>query len=234
MNELSGKLILVLGASSSIGLSLCDILIKQGASLVTQGNKNVSNIRAEFKPIAYEFNEKNLDEFCFQLKNFSFDGVVMLLGKTDFTYFSNMTMEKWNDVMFTNLSLPAMLIAKLSKQLNENASIVFCSSALAKIGENGMSHYSAAKAALLGLTVSLAKEFAHKKIRVNTVVPHLIETKNTNKISDKQKEIFKKRTLLKRLGKASDVSAAITFFLSSNSAFITAQQLDINAGSTIT
>lgn len=231
LQNLNQKHILVLGASSSIGLATCALLAERGAVLTAQGNTAFGKIPQSYNPIQFEFTTGNCADFAAQLGEAPFDGVVCLLGKTDFTFFSNMTEPAWSSVLNANLTVPALALASVQDRLVEKSSVVLCSSALADLGENGMSHYAAAKAGLEGLMRSLAKEWANRKIRVNAVSPHLIETENTRQLPAKKKEAFKKKTLLGQLGEASDVAEAIAYLLSDASKFATGQILRLNGGS---
>lgn len=224
------KRVLILGASSSIGLALIDSL-RGKYDIFAQGNNNYKEIPHDINSIRYAFTEQNIDGFIQQFSDQSFDAIVSLLGKTAYSFLSTTSLDEWNDVLFQNLSLPSILIAKLAKNLNQEASIVLTSSALADIGEVGMSHYSAAKSGLFGFTKSLAKELSYKSIRVNCLVPHLIETRNTEKLSAEKKSLFINSTQLKRIGKAEDVANAIEFLLSEKSNYITGQLIRLNGGS---
>jgi 3-oxoacyl-[acyl-carrier protein] reductase len=223
---------LIFGASSSIGIELINLLQTEGALITAQGNRFTSQIPSCKKILTHHFTQENYTEFSKQLEpDTSFDGLVFLLGKTDFTYFSNMSNNLWQTIIFENLSLPALLTKEFSKKLKNDASIVFISSAIADLGAEGMSHYAAAKAGLEGLTRSLAREFANRKIRVNCVSPHLIETRQTQSIPPKHKSGFINKSLLKRIGQPRDVASAINYLLSEDSSFLTGQILKLNGGS---
>lgn len=231
-NNHENKHYLIFGASASIGISLVEQLLLEGAILTVQGDRFVSEIPPCHQTIAFHFTPDNTKEFIKQTSpKIMFDGLIFLLGKTDFTFFSKMSKDTWESTLFNNLTLPALLTREFYSRLNEDASIVFISSALADIGAEGMTHYAAAKAGLEGLTRSLAKELSNRKIRVNCISPHLIETRNTQKMSKKHLAKFINNTLLKRSGRPIDVANAIKFLLSGEASFITGQIIKLNGGS---
>jgi 3-oxoacyl-[acyl-carrier protein] reductase len=104
------------------------------------------------------------------------------------------------------------------------------SSIVGLMGNAGQAAYSAAKAGLLGLTKSLAKELGSRNIRVNAVAPGLIETAMTEKMPDQARDYLLSQTALGRAGKPEDVSGAVTFLCSEAAGFITGQTLVVDGG----
>lgn len=108
--------------------------------------------------------------------------------------------------------------------------IINMASVVGQMGNGGQANYSAAKAGLIGLTKSCARELASRSITVNAVAPGFIETDMTAQISGELLEEYKKSIPLRRLGKPEDVAAAVSFLASDDAAYITGQVLAVNGG----
>ncbi|RMD59575.1 MAG: SDR family oxidoreductase, partial [Nitrospirae bacterium] len=119
-------------------------------------------------------------------------------------------------------------IKKMTKQ--RYGKIINISSVVAFMGNPGQSNYSASKAGLVGLTKTLAKEYASRGIRVNAVAPGYIQTAMTEKLSDDVKKALLKSIPLGRLGKPEDVAEAVLFLCSSAADYITGHVIHVNGG----
>ena len=97
-------------------------------------------------------------------------------------------------------------------------------------GNAGQANYCAAKAGLIGLTKSLAKELGSRGITVNAVAPGFIETEMTEKLSEQVKEGMLAQIPLKRAGTVKDIAEAVAFLASERAAYITGQTLSVNGG----
>jgi 3-oxoacyl-[acyl-carrier protein] reductase len=114
---------------------------------------------------------------------------------------------------------------------NENGgSIVNVSSVSGVVGMLGQANYSASKAGMIGLTKSLAKEVASKKITVNAIAPGLIETDMTNEMNAEYREKFLSMVPLGRLGTMQEVAEIVCFLLSPSAAYITGQVIQADGG----
>lgn len=108
--------------------------------------------------------------------------------------------------------------------------ILFMSSVVGQMGNAGQSLYSASKAALIGLSKSLAKELASRAITVNAIAPGFIETDMTDALTDGQKEAMLSKIPLKRSGQAEDIANVVRFLCSKEAAYITGQVIAVNGG----
>jgi 3-oxoacyl-[acyl-carrier protein] reductase len=108
--------------------------------------------------------------------------------------------------------------------------IVFLSSVVGEMGNAGQAVYSASKAALLGLTKTLAREYASRGITVNAVTPGFIDTDMTTNLTAELKENMLKAVPLGRTGRADEVAASIAFLCSDEAGYITGQTLRVNGG----
>ena len=108
--------------------------------------------------------------------------------------------------------------------------IVNISSVVGQMGNAGQANYASAKAALLGLTKSCAKELAARQITVNAVAPGFIETDMTAALGDDVRKSYEEVIPLKRMGTAQEVADAVAFLASDRAAYITGQVLGVNGG----
>ncbi len=151
------------------------------------------------------------------------DGLLTLMRETDIHRQIALNLEAV--VLLTRACLKGMLP-------QQSGSIVNVSSINALRGHAGVSVYSATKAALIGLTRSLAVEVGPSGIRVNCVAPGYFESEMTAGLTGQQRERIVRRTPLRRLGTVGDVAAAVRFLLSADAAFITGQTLAVDGGFT--
>ena len=108
--------------------------------------------------------------------------------------------------------------------------IVNISSVVASTGNPGQSNYVASKAALNGLTKSMAIEVASRGITVNSVSPGFIKTAMTDKLNDTQKENIIGRIPMNRMGNGDDISSLVKFLISDKASYITGQNIHVNGG----
>ena len=113
---------------------------------------------------------------------------------------------------------------------NRRGHIVNISSVVGQMGNAGQVNYAAAKAGLLGLTKSCAKELAARNITVNAVAPGFIETDMTAALPDDVRAAYAEAIPLKRMGTAQEIADAVSFLVSDKAAYITGQVLGVNGG----
>ena len=99
-----------------------------------------------------------------------------------------------------------------------------------EIGNPGQTAYSASKAAVIGLTKTLAREYASRKVTVNAVAPGFIDTEMTAGLPDEIKEMILQQTPLGRIGTPEEVAVAVLFLCSDEASYITGQVIRVNGG----
>jgi 3-oxoacyl-[acyl-carrier protein] reductase len=160
------------------------------------------------------------------------DILVNNAGITRDRLFLRMSADDWNAVLNVNLTgafnvtkafAPAML-----KQ--RSGCVVNIASVVGQMGNAGQANYSASKAGMIGLTKSLAKEFAPRGVRVNAVAPGFIRTPMTDSLSEDVQGQMKQAIPLGRFGETGDVASVVMFLVSDASAYVTGQVINCDGG----
>ncbi len=160
------------------------------------------------------------------------DGLVNNAGITRDTLMMRMKEEDWDAVLTTNLK-GAFLCSKavLRPMMRQRSgAIVNLTSVVGLVGNPGQANYAAAKAGLIGLTKSIAKEVGARNIRVNAVAPGFINTRLTDVLSDEVREWAMNIIPLDRFGEPEDVAGAVSFLLSPAARYITGNVLSVDGG----
>ena len=243
--SLVGKTILVTGASSGIGKSTAIECSKLGAQVVIMG-RDRNRLQETFESLegtghlmftADLTNKEDLETLINKLPQLS--GLVNNAGIAMPKLFTFTSVEEAELLFKTNFFSPFELLRLIvkSKKLLKNSSVVFVSSiAGTTITSIGGSVYGATKSAVNGLAKALALELAPKHIRVNTVMPGMIETPifADSSIGEADMEADKKRYPLGRYGKPAEVAYAIIYLLSDASSWTTGTNLLLDGGYTLT
>ena len=142
--------------------------------------------------------------------------------------------DDWNDVINTNLSGPFKTSQRAIKHMMKNkwGRIVFISSIVGIMGNQGQANYAASKAGLIGLSKSIAKEMGSRNITSNVIAPGYIDTDMTAFLTDEQKDNIIEQLSIKRIGKPEDVANIVSFLSSEESEYITGQVIPVDGGIT--
>jgi 3-oxoacyl-[acyl-carrier protein] reductase len=162
------------------------------------------------------------------------DILVNNAGITKDTLFPRMSDEQWDDVINTNLRGAFLFMRAVTRPMMQAryGRIINISSVSGLMGNPGQANYSASKAALIGMTRTIARELASRKITVNCVAPGFIASEMTAALGPALDEEVKKRVPAKRLGTADEVADAVLFLAAPASGFITGQCLVVDGGLT--
>jgi 3-oxoacyl-[acyl-carrier protein] reductase len=156
------------------------------------------------------------------------DYVILNVGITDRTKFGDITIENWDKVFRTNLSIPFFLLQALKDKINEGGRIIFITSISGIVPDSSSISYGVSKASENMLVQYLAKEFAPKKITVNAIAPgYIITNWHLGKSGDQLQRIANK-SILKRLGKPEEVAKAVMILIEND--YITGQIIRCDGG----
>lgn len=242
--SLENKKILVTGASSGIGRAIAIECSKMGAEVIITG-RNEERLAETYKELvgehpAYIVADLTKEEDIEHLVALtdSLNGLVNCAGLTIPKPFKFLQESDIETVMTVNFNAPLLLTQRLvkKKKLEKGASVVFISSISGtKVSYIAGSIYSASKGAINGLCKGLALELAPQQIRVNTVVPGMVETNivSGGEIAEEQLEIDRQKYPLKRYGKPEEVAYAVVYLLSGASGWVTGSNLLIDGGYTL-
>lgn len=239
------RVVVVTGGSRGIGRAVCGALAGVGThvyfnyfqsssaagateALVREKGGRVTAVSADVS------SEKSVQEFFSAVVNESgrLDVLVNNAGITRDGLLPRMKEQDWDDVFNVNLKGAFFCIkAALRPMLKQRAGrIINIGSVVGFTGNSGQANYAASKAGLIGLTKSIAAEYASRNITVNAVAAGLINTDMTAAISAAEKENIAARIPLGRMGEPEDVAAAVAFLASAGAAYITGQVIHVNGG----
>jgi 3-oxoacyl-[acyl-carrier protein] reductase len=246
MFDLAGKTALVTGGSRGLGRAIALALAGQGADLAInyRGNaeaaKEVADRIAALgrRAVTIQGDTSAGRESCEEIVKAAIDGLgsidilVNNAGITRDNLLMRMDAEEWDAVIDTNLGGPFWMTRAIARPMMKARSgrIINMSSAAGRMGNPGQANYAAAKAGLIGLTKTTARELASRGITCNAIAPGLIETDLTADLPEAATEALKGLTPLGYIGSVEDVAAAAVYFASDEARYVTGQVLGVDGG----
>lgn len=242
--KLDNNIAVVTGASRGLGQAIALALGRSGATVIgtattESGAQRISealaaeNIRGEGRVL--DVTDREAPAPLIKAVADDYGPVSILVNNAGITrdnLMMRMKDEEWDDIVETNLSavyrmskavLRTMMKARGGRIINI-ASVVGC------MGNAGQSNYAAAKAGVMGLTRSLAREVGSRGITVNAVAPGFIATDMTDEMGEDQRQSLLSQVPLERLGEPDEVAAAVVYLASPAAGYITGETLNINGG----
>jgi 3-oxoacyl-[acyl-carrier protein] reductase len=245
MIDLTSKTAIVTGSGRGIGREIARKLASAGADVVIS-DIDLDTARATAGDIAKEFGHKTIalaadvskagdveKLFADALSAFSkVDILVNNAGITRDGLIMRMKEEDWDLVLGINLKSAFLCCREASRPMLKDRSgkIINIASVVGLMGNAGQANYSASKAGMIGLTKTLAREFASRSINVNAIAPGFIRTAMTDKLTDAEKAKLSDQIPMAKLGDPNDVANAALFLASSLSDYITGQVITVDGG----
>ena len=241
MINLTEKKALLTGASGGIGKAVARELIAAGASVCLTGRNEGELLKLQNELgdnadiiIADLSDHTNIISLVKEAEE-KLGGIDILVNNAGITkdnIFLRMSDEEWNDVIDINLNSTFKVTKAVIKGMVKRryGRIINITSVIGVAGMAGQSNYSASKAAIIGMSKSLAQEVGSRSITVNCIAPGFIETNMTAGLSEARKEEILKSIVVKRLGLPEDVSGAVSYLASDSASYITGQTIHINGG----
>jgi len=246
MFDLAGKTALVTGGSRGLGRAIALAFATQGADVAInyRGNAEAADaVAAEItgagrRAVTIQGDTSQGREAAEAIVKAALDGLgsvdilVNNAGITRDNLLMRMDGDEWDAVIDTNLSGPFWMTRAIARPMLKARAgrIINMSSAAGRMGNPGQANYAAAKAGLIGLTKTTARELASRGITCNAIAPGLIETDLTADMPPAATEALISLTPLGHLGTVEDVAAAAVYFASDEAAYVTGQVLGVDGG----
>jgi 3-oxoacyl-[acyl-carrier protein] reductase len=246
MFDLTGKTALVTGGSRGLGRAIALALGGQGADIAInfRGNAEAADDVAGRisalgrRAITVQGDTSEGRESCEAIVKAALDGLgsvdilVNNAGITRDNLLVRMAAEEWDAVIDTNLGGPFWMTRAIARPMMKARSgrIINMSSAAGRMGNAGQANYAAAKAGLIGLTKTTARELASRGITCNAIAPGLITTDLTADLPEAATEALTGMTPMGYIGSVEDVAAAAVYFASDEARYVTGQVLGVDGG----
>jgi len=241
-SNLQGQTALVTGASRGIGRAIALRLAAAGAKVIGTATteEGAARITADLSASGGRGEALNVStdgsiEALVSRLDAAGDMPTILVNNaaiTRDTLLLRMKDDDWDQVIDTNLSanfrLTKLCVKRMMKE--RNGRIISITSVVGLMGNAGQVNYAAAKAGVIGLTKSIARELASRNITANAVAPGFIDTDMTKGLPEEQKQALLKQIPAGRLGSPEDIAEAVAFLASPAAAYITGQTLSVNGG----
>ena len=240
MINFKGKKILITGATGGIGHALVKKFVSLEGNILATGTKieKLDVLKKEFPKInILKFDISNHSKIGEFIENVSsqLTGLDILINNAGINM-DNLSLrmkdEEWTKVIDVNLGSTFFLCKYAIKKMlkNKYGRIVNITSVVGHTGNLGQSNYAASKAAIIGMSKSLAIEYAKKNITINCVSPGFIQSNMTDKIVESIKAVLTSRIPMAKLGTGEDVSNTVAFLSSDAASYITGETIHVNGG----
>ena len=240
MINFKGKKILITGASGGIGKALVKKFVSLDGNVLATGTKTekLDELKKEFPNInilRFDISEHSKIEEFIENVSSQLTGLDVLINNAGINM-DNLSLrmkdDEWKKVIDINLGSTFFLCKHAIKKMlkNKYGRIVNITSVVGHTGNLGQANYAASKAAIIGMSKSLAIEYAKKNITINCVSPGFIQSKMTDNIVESIKAVLTSRIPMSKLGTGEDVSNTVAFLSSDAASYITGETIHVNGG----
>ena len=240
MINFKGKKILITGATGGIGKELVKKFVSLEGKVLATGTKNekLDDLKKELPNInilRFDISEHSKIEEFIENVSSQLTGLDILINNAGINI-DNLSLrmkdEEWKKVIDVNLGSTFFLCKYAIKKMlkNKYGRIINITSVVGHTGNLGQSNYAASKAGIIGMTKSLAIEYAKKNITLNCVSPGFIQTNMTDKIIESLKIALTSRIPMAKLGTGEDVANTVAFLTSDAASYITGETIHVNGG----
>lgn len=241
MFSLKNKKVLITGASGGIGVSLVKLFSEAGAvvGLAARNEEKLNALANDLNGKSHVFKidlsdleavEKFVEEA--DEKMGGIDVLVCNAGITKDTLSMRMKTEDFREVVDINLTSTFILNRDMAKKMMRRkfGRIINMTSIVASMGNPGQANYCASKAGMIGMTKSIAQEYASRGITINCIAPGFIKTPMTDVLTDEQKNAMLSKIPAGKFGTPEDIANTALFLASNEAEFITGQTIHVNGG----
>lgn len=245
MGKLNGKVAIVTGATSGMGLDTAKLFLEEGAKVVLTGrsqeklNAIENQLTGEYLLVPAEASSTEDSRKLIQKTKETFGNIDILFlnaGIFRLEGLGQLTEEIFDEVFKVNVKGPLFTVNEAADSLNEGGSVIFNTSVVNVKGFPGMAAYASSKAALRSITKTLTAELGGRGIRVNSIAPGPIDTPIYGKHNVPQEQIdgmassFPSMVPLGRFGRGSEIATTALFLASDDSSFITGAEIPVDGG----
>jgi 3-oxoacyl-[acyl-carrier protein] reductase len=242
--DFTEQVAIITGGTRGIGKAIALALASRGVSVVVAGRNvdaalevaaSLSALGVKARGIKLDVSHSGEVEQAFEEIRMDFGRIDILINNAGITrdgLLMRMKEEAWDAVIDINLKGVFLCTREAIKDMARQryGRIVNVTSVAAFMGNPGQANYSASKAGIVGLTKTVAREYAGRGVTVNAVAPGFIETDMTAVLSDKLREQALQNIGLGRLGRPEDVASLVTFLASGQASYITGQVIEVSGG----
>ena len=240
MINFKDKKILITGATGGIGKAMVKKFVSLDGNVLATGTKieNLENLKKEFptiKILKFDISDHDKIEEFIENVNSELKGLDVLVnnaGKNMDNLSLRMKIDEWKKIIDINLTSTFLLSKNAIKKMlkTKYGKIVNITSIVGHTGNLGQSNYSASKAGIIGMSKSLAIEYAKKNINVNCVSPGFIQSKMTDNIAENIRTMLTSKIPMSKLGTGDDVANTVAFLASDAASYITGETIHVNGG----
>ncbi len=239
--DLSGRVALVTGSTRGIGRAIAETLADCGAQVAVTGREQAraevaaQEVGRDARGYACDISQVAQVGALVEAVEKDFGRIDILVNNAGLTrdnILPRLKDDDWDAVIDTNLRGAFTAIRATTRGMMKRrwGRIINISSVVGITGNKGQANYAASKAGLIGLTKSVAREFASRNILANVIAPGYIETEMTDAMAPEARQTMSARIPLERLGSARDVAGVVAFLASEHAAYITGQVLVVDGG----